>query len=343
MTTITSQQASDRGVSSSKRTFRDFLGRVDTSLLLLSGLTIVVVAAFSFATPAFLQPSNVQNILVQVAPTAIIAVAMTFVITAGMIDLSVGSVVALTTVVCAIVLKTSADSSVGLLVGIGIGALCGALNGWFSSYQKMPSFIVTLATMSVVRGIALLITLGYSIPIAASRWFTQIGQGKFLGVGLPAWIAVVVGIVGVVGLGSMRFGEYITGIGSDEESVRRAGVSTRRIKMLALVFSGAAAGLAGVVIAARLGTGDANSSTDLSMTVITAVVIGGTDLLGGKGSVVGSLIGAILLGVITDGLTLLNLSPYIVPIVTGGLLLAVIWSNLHGADMASFVKQRVLR
>ncbi|MFT8704509.1 ABC transporter permease [Bifidobacterium aquikefiricola] len=327
--------------SGKRNSLATLMGKMDKSLLLLIVLTLIVLVAFSVASPDFLTLTNMRNIAVQVAPEAIVAVAMTFVITAGMIDLSVGSILALTTVVSALILKTSVDSSVGIIAGIAVGALCGVINGWFSSYQKMPSFIVTLATMSALRGVALLITLGYSIPIAAGRWFTHIGQGRFLGMGIPAWSALVVAVIGMVGLHNMRFGEYITGIGSNEESVRRAGVNTNGMKMLALTLSGAAAGLAGVITAARLGTGDANSATDFSMTVITAVVIGGTDLLGGKGSVLGSLIGAILLGMITDGLTLLNLSPYIIPVVTGVLLLTVIWANLHGVSVAQFVKRRM--
>lgn len=338
---IAVDSASRKGAAGADRGgVRGWLQGVDRSLLLLVGLLIVVFVAFSVASPQFLTTANMRNVAVQVAPTAIVAVAMTFVITAGMIDLSVGSIIALTTVVCAAVLKTTVDSSVGVLVGLGIGLLCGAINGWFSSYQDMPSFIVSLATMSVLRGVALLITLGYSIPIAASRWFSKIGQGMLAGVGLPAWIALIVAVVGLLVFRNMRFGEYITGIGSDEESVRRAGVNTKLMKMLAMTFCGLAAGLAGVITAARLSTGDANSASDFGMTVITAVVIGGTDLLGGKGSIVGSVLGAILLGVITDGLTLLNISPYVVPIVTGALLLAVIWLNLHGMSLADYLRKR---
>ena len=327
--------------NSEERLLSKMFERADQSLLLLVALTLIVLIAFSVASPDFFTITNIRNIAVQVAPEAIVAVAMTFVITAGMIDLSVGSILALTTVISALVLRTSLDSSAGVFAGIAVGALCGLINGWFSSYQQMPSFIVTLATMSALRGVALLVTLGYSIPIAAGRWFSQMGQGRLLGIGIPAWVALIVAIIGMVGLHNMRFGEYITGIGSDEESVRRAGVNTNGMKMTALTLSGAAAGLAGVITAARLGTGDANSATDFGMTVITAVVIGGTDLLGGKGSVLGSLIGAILLGVITDGLTLLNLSPYIIPVVTGVLLLVVIWANLHGMKVAQFLKKRV--
>lgn len=321
----------------------DALQRVNKSTLLMLVVTLVVIVAFSVATPTFLTGTNLRNVAVQIAPAAIVAVAMTFVITAGMIDLSVGSTLALVSVVGATLLRDGVESVVVVLVCLGVGALCGLVNGWFSSYQGIPSFIVTLATMSVVRGIALLLTKGYSIAIGSGLIFAQIGQGRFLGLGYPAWLALLVVGLGIVALQRMRFGQYITGIGSNEESVRRAGVDTRLVKMGALVLSGTAAGAAGIVTAARLGSGDANSGVDFAMTVITAVVIGGTNLLGGKGSVIGTAIGAVLTGVITNGLTLLGLSPYLVPIVTGTLLILVIWVNLRGGSLTDALRKVVTR
>lgn len=319
------------------------LQRVNKSTLLMLVVTVLVMVAFSVATPTFLTGTNLRNVAVQVAPALIVAVAMTFVITAGMIDLSVGSTLALVSVVGASLLRDGVESVVVVAVCLGVGALCGLVNGWFSSYQGIPSFIVTLATMSIVRGVALLVTKGYSIAIGSGLIFAQIGQGRFLGIGYPAWLALLVVGLGILALQRMRFGQYVTGIGSNEESVRRAGVDTRLVKMGALVLSGTAAGAAGIVTAARLGSGDANSGVDFAMTVITAVVIGGTNLLGGKGSVIGTAIGAVLTGVITNGLTLLGLSPYLVPIVTGTLLILVIWINLRGGSLTDVLRKVVTR
>ena len=322
---------------------REALARVNKSTVVMLVVTLAVMVIFSAATPTFLTATNLRNVAVQVAPAVIVAVAMTFVITAGMIDLSVGSTLALVAVVGATLLREGWQSSVVIVVCLAVGALCGLINGWFSSYQDIPSFIVTLATLSVFRGIALLVTKGYSIAIPSSLIFAQVGQGRFLQIGYPAWISVLVVVVGVVALQRMRFGQYVTGIGSNEESVRRAGVDTRAVKLLALVLCGTAAGAAGVVTAARLGSGDANSGVGFELTAITAVVIGGTNLLGGKGSVLGTVIGAVLIGVIANGLTLLRLSPYIVPIVTGGLLLLVIWVNLRGGNLTNLLRTRVTR
>ncbi len=317
------------------------LRRINKSTLLMLAVTILVFIGFTIATPRFLIGQNLRNIAVQVAPEAIVGVAMTFVITAGMIDLSVGSILALVTVVGAGMLHAGYQSTLVMAVCLAVGAFCGLVNGWFSSFQKMPSFIVTLATMSIVRGVALLITQGYSVAIASTLIFAKVGQGSLAGLGYPAWIALVIVVVGIVALQRMRFGEYITGIGSDEESVRRAGIPTNRVKMWALTFSGLAAGAAGIITAGRLGSGDANTGADFAMDVITAVVIGGTDLMGGKGSIIGTAIGAILLGIITNGLTLLGMSPYIVPIVTGGLLILVIWLNLRGGSLGELLRRRV--
>lgn len=317
------------------------LKRINKSTLLMLAVTILVFVGFASATPRFLIGQNLRNIAVQVAPEAIVGVAMTFVITAGMIDLSVGSILALVTVVGAGMLHAGYQSTLVMAACLAVGAFCGLANGWFSSFQRMPSFIVTLATMSIVRGIALLITQGYSVAIASTLIFAKVGQGSLLGLGNPAWIALIVVVVGIIALQRMRFGEYITGIGSNEESVRRAGIPTDRVKMWALTFSGLAAGAAGIITAGRLGSGDANTGTEFAMDVITAVVIGGTDLMGGKGSIIGTAIGAILLGIITNGLTLLGMSPFIVPIVTGGLLILVIWLNLRGGSLGRLLKRRI--
>jgi simple sugar transport system permease protein len=319
------------------------LQRTNKSTLLMLVVTLVVCVAFSVATPTFLTVGNLTNVAVQVAPAVVVAVAVTFVITAGMIDLSVGSILALVAVVGASLLELGLQSMLVVAICLAVGALCGLVNGWFSAYQGIPSFIVTLATMSIVRGIALLITKGYSVSIDSSLIFARIGQGTLLGLGYPAWLALVAVVLGILGLQRMRFGQYVTGIGSNEESVRRAGVNTRFVKMMALTLSGFAAGVAGIITAARLGSGDANSGVDFAMTAITAVVLGGTSLLGGKGSVVGTFVGAILTGVISNGLTLLGLSPYIVPIITGSLLILVIWINLRGGSLTDLVRRVVTR
>jgi simple sugar transport system permease protein len=311
--------------------------RANKSTLLMAGVTLVLVIAFSVASPAFLTLVNVANLATQIAPVLIIGVAMTFVITAGQIDLSVGAIAAFVAASCAQLVQTGLNSGAVMVIGVLMGLGWGLVNGLLTAFQKIPSFIVTLATLSMIRGLALLGTGGFSIPIPDYTIFRTLGNGEFLGITFMAWVAIIVFFIGLVMMHSMRFGEYTTGIGSSEESVRRAGVNTRAVKMWAMAFSGLAAGVAGVLIAARLGSGSANSATGLELTVIAAVVIGGTDLFGGRGTITGTLIGAILTGVIANGLTLVGMSPFLTPIITGLVLLIAIWINLRGKQLSDLI------
>ncbi|GAA1325967.1 ABC transporter permease [Pseudonocardia xinjiangensis] len=313
--------------------------RTNKATLVMAAVTLLVFVFFSVADADFLTFANVSNLATQVAPTLIVGVAMTFVITAGQIDLSVGSIVAFVSAVCAQLLLAGWDSSVVLLAGLLMGLGWGLVNGWFTAYQGIPAFIVTLASLSVVRGVALLRTEGFSVPIASTTFFARLGEARWLGFSLSAWIGLVVTALGLVLLHHTRFGQYVIGIGAAEESVRRAGVNVRLVKMAALGFSGLAAGVAGILIAARLGSGSANSAQGFELTVIAAVVLGGTSLLGGRGTIVGTLIGAILTGMIANGLTLMSVSPYLTPIITGAVLILVIWINLRGRGIGPLLRR----
>ncbi|MDT7667224.1 MAG: ribose transport system permease protein, partial [Pseudonocardiales bacterium] len=162
-------------------------------------------------------------------------------------------------------------------------------------------------------------------------------DATWLGFSVLAWIALATVAVGAVLLSRMRFGNYVNGIGAQEESVRRAGVNTQRIKMITLMLTGLAAGAAGILTAARLGSGSSNSGQGFELTVIAAVVLGGTNLFGGRGTVVGTIIGALITGMIANGLTLLGVSPFLAPIVTGLVLIAAIWVNLRGRSIADLL------
>ncbi|WP_426976932.1 ABC transporter permease [Pseudarthrobacter sp. O4] len=314
-----------------------WLERSNKPTLLMGVVTVLIAAVFAIASPAFLSLANLSNLATQIAPVLVIGVAMTFVITAGQIDLSVGAIAAFIAATSAELISTGMNSSLVMVFSCIMGLGWGLINGYLTSYQGIPSFIVTLATMSVIRGFALLSTEGFSIPIGENTVMRQIGSSSFLGISWLAWVGLLVFAAGLVLMHKMRFGQYITGIGSNEESTRRAGVNTKAIKMWALAFSGLAAGIAGVLIAARLGSGSANSAVGLELTVIAAVVIGGTDLFGGRGTVVGTLIGAILTGLIANGLTLVGMSPFITPIVTGLVLLVAIWINMRGKKLSDLL------
>ena len=308
--------------------------RTNKATLAMAGVTVVIFAVFAVASPNFLTFDNISNLATQVAITLIVAVAMTFVITTGQIDLSVGSTVAFVATGSAEMLRAGWDSSLVIVAALAAGLFWGAVNGWLSAHQKIPPFIVTLASLSVIRGLAQLWTQGFSVPIDRRLFIAKIGDAKFLGFSALAWIALVTVVIGAVLLSTTRFGTYVNGIGSQEESVRRAGVNTDRIKMITLMLTGLAAGIAGLLTAARLGSGSANSGQGFELTVIAAEVLGGTDLFGGRGTMVGTIIGAVITGVIANGLTLLGVSPFLTPIVTGLVLLAAIWINLRGRTIA---------
>jgi simple sugar transport system permease protein len=288
---------------------------------------LVLVVFFSFTADRFMSLPNVLNMLRQIAPTLIVAVTMTFVITTSGIDLSVGSMVALSGSLLAIMIHAGWNPTVALLLVLLLGVVVGAVNGWFSSYQGLPPFIVTLATLSVVRGSALLFTGGYSTPISSDAWVTVLGQGRVAGVPVPAIIAVLVAIAGGLVFTQTPYGRYVVGLGSNAESLRRTGVNTRFVGLMVYIMSGLAASTAGVLVAARLASGSSNAGVGFELEVITAVVLGGTSLLGGRGSVVGTAIGALVLGVIANGLVLLHVSPFYIQIVQGAILLIAIFLN----------------
>jgi simple sugar transport system permease protein len=282
---------------------------------------------FSLTTDAFLTAGNLLNLLRQSAPLLIVAVAMTFVITTGGIDLSVGSTVALVNALAAIALRADWPWPLVVLAMIGIGGLVGLVQGWFVAHQRIPSFIVTLAGLSALRGIALLLTQGFSIPIASEGWFTQIGRGWFLGVPMPAFIALLVVAIGAVALSQTRYGRQVIAVGANAEAARRVGMPAQRVVASVYVLTGIAAALAGIIIAARLSSGSSNAAVGFELDVIAAVVLGGTSLVGGRGTILGTTLGALTIAVIGNGLILAHISPFFTQIVTGAIILVAIWLN----------------
>ncbi|PYE22021.1 monosaccharide ABC transporter membrane protein (CUT2 family) [Rhizobium sp. PP-CC-3A-592] len=290
---------------------------------------IVVCVVFSVITGAFLSAPNILNIIRQCAPLLIVAAAMTFVITTGGIDLSVGSVLALVATLSATALQAGLPWPLVILMMLALGAGIGAIHGFFIAYEKIPSFIVTLAGLSIIRGLALLITGGYSIPVDPASTFTLIGRAWFLGVPVPALIALAVLGVAYVVFNRTPFGRYVTGIGANAEAVRRAGIDTRFTTLFVYILSSSAAALAGIIVTARLGSGSSNAGQGFELEVIAAVVLGGTSLFGGRGTIVGTVLGALTVAVIANGLILAHMSPFLTPIVTGTIILIAVWLNFR--------------
>ncbi|MDG4647491.1 ABC transporter permease [Roseibacterium sp. SDUM158017] len=297
-------------------------------VLSIAGFFLVCVVFFSVMTEAFLTPVNLLNILRQAAPILVVAVAMTFVIITAGIDLSVGSQVALINAVAAIVLSAGWLPWPLVILGmLALGAFIGLVQGWFVAYQGIPAFIVTLAGLSILRGLALYLTQGYSIPIPDLPGFLALGRGQVSGIPVPVFVAVAIAVLGTVVLARTVYGRRVVAVGSNPEAARRAGMPARGTIASVYVLTGVASAVAGLLIAARLGSGSSNAAVGFELQVIAAVVLGGTSLFGGRGSILGTLLGAMTIAVIGNGLILMHISPFFTQIVTGTIILVAIWLN----------------
>lgn len=304
------------------------------SELLAPFLFLLIVAAFlSVATENFLTVRNILTILLQISVVGIIAIGQTMVMITAGIDLSVGGVVGLSGVVASLLVASAGlpiwiGMSLGVAAGLGVGAVNGALVTGF----KMPPFIATLATMSVTRGLALVLTGGiavYNLPEA----FGRLGNGAFLGIPLPVVVLASVAVVMGVVLGKASLGRYVYAIGSNIEAARMAGVHVSRQLMKVYTLCGGLAGLAGVILASRIVTGQPTAGQGYELDAIAACVIGGTSLFGGVGTIVGTVIGAALMGLIRNGCNLLNISAFWQLIVIGVIILAAVaWDQYRRKD-----------
>ncbi len=311
--------------------FADFL-KEHAQVLSIALFFTICVLFFSLATTTFLSTGNILNVLRQAAPILVVAVAMTLVITTAGIDLSVGSQVALINALVAVTIAAGVPWPVAVALMLVAGAGVGALQGWFVAYQGIPAFIVTLAGLSVLRGVALLMTQGYSIPIRDAEGFFWLGRGMIGDFPVPALLSILVAIAGFVVMQRTRYGRRVIAVGSNMEAARRVGMPAKRILTSVYVICGVASAVAGLLIAARLGSGSSNAGQGFELQVIAAVVLGGTSLMGGKASMIGTVLGTLTIAVIGNGLILMHISPFFTQIVTGTIILLAIWMNTRLFD-----------
>jgi simple sugar transport system permease protein len=253
--------------------------------------------------------------------------AMTFVIITAGIDLSVGSQVALINASAAIMLSYGVTWPIVVVAMLLLGAAVGLGQGWFIAYQGIPAFIVTLAGLSILRGFALYMTKGFSIPINDVPGFFALGRGSIIGFPVPAIIALFVTAIAAIVINRQIYGRQVIAVGSNPEAARRVGMSSNWIIASVYMLSGIACAIAGLLIAARLGSGSSNAAVGFELQVIAAVVLGGTSLFGGRGSILGTLLGTLTIAVIGNGLILMHISPFFTQIVTGAIILVAIWLN----------------
>jgi ribose transport system permease protein len=274
-------------------------------------------------TPHFLTVSNLLNVLEQSAINAIVAAGMTFVIISGGIDLSVGSVLALAGIVLASLLQAGVGLPVAVTVALASAAMCGLLNGLFVTLGRLPPFIATLGMMSVARGLALIWAEGRPIS-GFSESFRLMATGRPLGIPAPVLITLIVYAIAHVALAHSVFGRSIYAIGGNEEASRLSGVPVRFHKTGAYGVCGLTSGVAAVVLTARLNSAQPTAGIMYELDAIAATVIGGTSLFGGEGTLLGALIGALIMGVLRNGLNLLNVSSFVQQFVIGVVIIAAV-------------------
>jgi ribose transport system permease protein len=288
----------------------------------LLGLILMCIA-ISFISDFFFTFSNLINIARQVSLNAIIAVGMTLVILTGGIDLSVGSIVALSGTVAASLMVNGHSLWVGILAGLAIGIVAGLINGLTITRFKVPPIITTLAMMTAARGIALVYTNGYPISNLPES-FVFLGRGYLGPIPVPAIVMIVVYVLGYILLTQMKIGRYIYGLGGNEEAVHLSGINVNRTKILVYMLCGLASAISGLILASRLNSGQPLAGTGFEMDAIAAVVLGGASISGGEGTIAGTLIGALIINVLNNGLNLMNVNPYSQMIVKGLVLAAAV-------------------
>lgn len=301
-----------------------------------------IVVVLSIVKPTFMSVPNLINVVRQISINGILAVGVTYVLLTGGVDLSLGSLVALAGVVAACFAHPGQyPTIVPIMMGVLAGALCGTVNGLVVTKGRVAPFIVTLGMMTVARGLALRLTDGKPVSnmskefawfgggdiasISIPKAFYWLGSGDTVGIPVPIVILLAVSLLSYVFLKNIRLGRYIYAVGGNENAARASGINVDGVKLFAYTICGAMAGLAGVVLASRVTTGQPNAGVGYELDAIAAVVIGGTSLSGGVGSVGGTMLGALLMGVINNGLDLLNVSSYYQQIVKGIIIVGAVW------------------
>lgn len=291
----------------------------------LVALLSVCGLLWMMAGNSFIQPANLLQVARQASSYGIMAVGMVLLLSMGEIDLSVGAILTLVNIVTAVALREGAPMPLALMAGLLTGATCGLANGLLGLILRVPTIIVTLGTMSIYRGLALV--LSKATPVGhfpKDNLFFEVGSGEMLGVPTSVWVMLAAGILGHVLLGHTAFGWRALAIGSNAQAARFSGIPLARYRVAAMTIMGFLAGLAGVMELAFLQSGSPTTGQGYELYVIASAVIGGTALTGGSGSVLGGILGALLIAVIRNGLVLLAFSAYWGTVVTGAVIIAAV-------------------
>lgn len=287
---------------------------------------IILMAVITIINSNFLTANNLLNLLLQVTSNALIAFGMTFVILTGGIDLSVGSILALSSALTAGLLGSGMPVTLAILISLILGCILGMMNGLLISYGKLAPFIVTLATMTIFRGATLVYTNGNPITkgLSDTFLFQFLGQGYIVGIPFPVIIMFIVFIVLYVLLHKTAFGKSVYAIGGNEKAAYISGVKLNKVKIIIYSISGIMASISGLIITSRLSSAQPTAGTSYEMDAIAAVVLGGTSLSGGKGRILGTLIGALIIGVLNNGLNIIGVSAFWQQVVKGVVILIAV-------------------
>ncbi|OHV80994.1 ABC transporter permease [Ensifer sp. LCM 4579] len=300
-----------------------FLANWRQNIIYIGFVVIFIVFALALNDKGFLNPNNLLNIVRQTAMIAVMAIAITFVLSAGEIDLSVGAVAGLTTVTVAMAIAVGGPLA-GIAAGIATGLAVGMFNGWLTTRIGIPSFLTTLAMMGIAKGVAMWISATAAVPILSRNYSWVFGGGNIGPVPvLLLWMAIL-GCIGHVALRRSSFGRRVLATGGGETAARYSGIETGNIKFKVLVISSCAAALAGMLYAGRLQSGRFQLGEGDELSVIAAAVLGGTSLFGGKGTVIGTIVGALMIGLINNGLILLGLEFSQQLIARGGIIILAV-------------------
>lgn len=298
---------------------KDVLQTVTT----LSSLIILCIF-FGVTTKVFFTADNLLTVALQIAIIAILALGETFVIISGGIDLSVSSVIGLSGVICSLLMTSGVNIGISLILTILMGLLIGFINGFITVKGNIPPFITTLGMMSVARGLALIITNG--IPISdLPRSFEFIGSGKIGGIPVPVIIMFLLALIFGIILAKTPLGRYTYAIGSNLEATKLAGIDTAKYQIIIYSLSGMLASIAGIIYAARVISGQPTAGSGYELDAIASAVIGGTSMMGGEGTIVGTLIGAFIMGVLKNGLNLLNVSAFWQQVAIGVVIVGAVY------------------
>jgi len=288
---------------------KDFINKLGAQYLIVYVAFVLIFVFFTiYLGNTFISLQNILNITRQTAMISIMAVAMSFVISAGVIDLSVGSIAAMSAMLVAIVLRETNSIFLALMCGLSMGALVGVVNGLLITKANIPAFLTTLGMMGIVRGFSMWVTNTAAVPVLNHNFNFIFGTGNLLGVPVLLYWTVLFAVIGYILFNKIPFGRHALATGGNETAARFSGINTKRIKIIVMIMSGTFAAFAGILYAGRMQAGRFTFGQGDELSVIAAVIIGGTSMSGGTGTIIGVIIGSLLMGMINNGLVLAGLT-----------------------------------